>query len=67
VETVGKLLIEGEVQGEVHGSAVVIGKKGRITGTIVAEEIVVSGLVLGSIRGKPIVLQSSSRVEGDVS
>jgi cytoskeletal protein CcmA (bactofilin family) len=66
VETINKLLIEGEVLGEVRGSAVVIDKLGRVTGGIVAEEVVVSGVVLGSIRGKRVFLQSSSRVEGDI-
>jgi cytoskeletal protein CcmA (bactofilin family) len=36
VETTNKLLIEGEVLGEVRGSTVVIDKKGRVTGGIVA-------------------------------
>ena len=52
VEITNKLLIEGEVLGEVRGSAVVVDKLGRVTGGIVAEEVVVSGVVLGSIRAK---------------
>ena len=52
VETTNKLLIEGEVLGEVRGSAVVVDTLGRVTGGIVAEEVVVSGVVLASIRAK---------------
>lgn len=66
LETKGELQIDGEVEGEIHGSSVVIGKKGRITGGIVAEEIVVRGQVMGSIHGKRVLLQSSSRVEADI-
>jgi cytoskeletal protein CcmA (bactofilin family) len=66
VETTNKLLIEGEVLGEVRGSTVVIDKKGRVTGGIVAEEVVVSGVVLGSIQGKRVHLQYTSHVEGDI-
>ena len=66
VETTNKLLIAGEVLGEVRGSAVFVDKLGRITGGIVAEEVVVSGVVLGSIRGRHVILESSSHVEGDV-
>ena len=40
--------------------------KARITGSIVAEEIVVRGHVMGSVRGKRVMLQSSSHVEGDI-
>lgn len=62
----GEVQIDGEVQGDIQGTYVVIGEKARITGGIVAEEIVVRGHVMGSVRGKRVLLQNSSHVEGDV-
>lgn len=62
----GEVQIDGEVQGDIHGTYVVIGEKARITGAILAEEVVVRGHVMGSLRGKRVMLQSSSHVEGDV-
>lgn len=62
----GEVQVDGEVQGDIHGTYVVIGEKARITGGIVAEEIVVRGHVAGSVRGKRVMLQSSSHVEGDI-
>ena len=62
----GEVQVDGEVQGDIHGTYVVIGEKARITGGIVAEEIVVRGHVMGSVRGKRVMLQSSSHVEGDI-
>ena len=58
--------IEGEVQGDVHAERIVIGEQARITGALIADEIVVRGNVQGSIRGNSVTLQSSSRIEGDV-
>ena len=58
--------IEGEVQGDVHAQRIVIGERARITGALIAEEVVVRGSVQGSIRGNSVTFQSSSRVEGDV-
>jgi cytoskeletal protein CcmA (bactofilin family) len=49
-----------------HASNVIIGETARITGGVVADEVIVRGGVSGSIRGRRVVLQSSSRVEGDV-
>ncbi len=66
VETINMLLIEGDVLGEVRGSAVVVDESGCVTGGIFAEEVVVRGVVLGSIHGKRVLIQSSSCVEGDV-
>jgi cytoskeletal protein CcmA (bactofilin family) len=62
----GEVQIDGEVQGDIHSSYVVVGEKARITGGIIADEVVVRGQVMGSIRGKRVMLQSSSHVEGDI-
>jgi cytoskeletal protein CcmA (bactofilin family) len=62
----GEVLIDGNVQGDLHAVAVIIGETARVTGGIVADEVIVRGGVSGSIRGRRVVLQSSSRVEGDV-
>ena len=62
----GEVQVDGEIQGDLHGTHIVIGETARITGSIIGEEIVVRGTVMGSIRGKRIALQSSSKVEGDV-
>jgi cytoskeletal protein CcmA (bactofilin family) len=62
----GEIHVDGEVQGDIHGANIVVGETARITGGIVADEVIVRGTVMGSIRGKRVVLQSSSRVEGDI-
>jgi cytoskeletal protein CcmA (bactofilin family) len=62
----GEVQIEGEVQGDLHAVHVIVGERARITGNIVADEVVVRGHVSGSVRGKKVVLQTSSHVEGDI-
>ena len=62
----GEVTVEGEVQGDLHAQLVIVGEKARITGGIVADDVVVRGHVLGSIRGKKVQLQATSHVEGDV-
>ncbi|MBS0241343.1 MAG: polymer-forming cytoskeletal protein [Proteobacteria bacterium] len=62
----GEIQIDGEVQGDIHAANIIVGESARITGGLVAEEIIVRGTVMGSIRGKRVVLQSSSKVEGDI-
>lgn len=62
----GEILIDGEIQGDIFGTNVVVGERARITGNIIAEEIVVRGHVMGSVRGKRIMLQTTSHVEGDI-
>jgi cytoskeletal protein CcmA (bactofilin family) len=62
----GEVQVEGEVQGDIHGSHIVIGEKARITGGIIAEECIIRGHVLGTVRGRRVLLQTSSHVEGDI-
>ncbi|MEZ5851141.1 MAG: polymer-forming cytoskeletal protein [Hyphomicrobiaceae bacterium] len=62
----GEVHVDGEVQGDLHAVSIVIGDSAKITGGLVADEIVIRGTVMGSVRGKNVMLQSSSRVEGDI-
>ena len=62
----GQVQVDGEVQGDIHGTHIVVGETARITGGIVSEEVVVRGTVMGSIRGRKVMLQSDSKVEGDI-
>jgi cytoskeletal protein CcmA (bactofilin family) len=62
----GEVHIDGEIQGDLHAASVLIGQGARITGGIVANEVIIRGNVMGSVRGNRVVLQSTSHVEGDV-
>lgn len=62
----GEVQIEGEVQGDIHGTHVIVGEKARITGGIIAEECIIRGHVLGTVRGRRVLLQTTSHVEGDI-
>lgn len=62
----GEMQIDGEVQGDIRATNLIVGERARITGTIIAEEAIIRGQVMGSIRSKRVMLQSSGHVEGDV-
>lgn len=64
--TQGTLQVDGEVEGDVRGNEIIIGEKGKVTGTVAAERVIVRGKISGVIRGMTVTLQSSSRVEGDI-
>jgi cytoskeletal protein CcmA (bactofilin family) len=62
----GILQVDGDVTGDVVGSEVIIGEKGRVTGVVSGESVAVRGEVAGTIRGVRVVLQAGAKVEGDV-
>lgn len=62
----GEIQIDGEIQGDIHCSSLIVGEKAVISGSIIANEVTVRGKVTGSIRGQNVSLQASSHVEGDI-
>jgi len=62
----GKIRVEGEIQGDVLGTEVIIGDVGKVTGVVSAETITVFGSIMGTIRGVRVLLESGAKVEGDV-
>jgi cytoskeletal protein CcmA (bactofilin family) len=62
----GKIRVEGEIQGDVLGTEVIIGDVGKVTGVVSAETITVFGSIMGTIRGIRVLLESGAKVEGDV-
>lgn len=62
----GEVRIEGEVQGDTFASHIVVGEGARVTGAVIADEVIVRGQVMGSVRGKRVLLQATSHIEGDV-
>lgn len=66
LSTDGEIHIEGEVQGDIKCASLIIGDNARVTGGIVAEDIVIRGNMTGTIRGTRVTLLSSSHVECDI-
>lgn len=62
----GKVILEGTVEGDLRCSSLVVGEKGQITGSIVAEEITVHGKAKGTIYGGTVELFASAEVQGDI-
>lgn len=62
----GEVQVDGTIEGDIHGSHIVVGPNANVSGGIVAEEVVIRGHVMGSVRGKRVMLQASSQVEGDI-
>ena len=62
----GQVQIDGTVEGDIHGSHVIVGERANISGGIVSEEVVIRGHVMGTIRSKKVMLQATSQVDGDI-
>jgi len=59
--------VNGNVQGDIRCASLVVGEAAQITGSIVADDVVVRGRIIGTIRGQRLSLQNSCHVEADIS
>lgn len=67
-ETDGTIRVEGLVEGRVKaGKAVVVGKDGKVDGTVETQDAVISGTVAGTVTAESrLELQATARIEGDI-
>ena len=63
----GEIQVNGNVQGDIHCASLVVGEDAEITGSVVADDVVVRGRLIGTIRGQRLSLQNSCHVEADIS
>ncbi|MDX2258514.1 MAG: polymer-forming cytoskeletal protein [Hyphomicrobiaceae bacterium] len=66
VVTQSRVQIDGRIDGNIHGKEVIVGRTGKVTGTIIANAIEVQGEVAGALKGTSVTLHPSARVEGDI-
>src|SRR4029453_2135256 len=62
----GLIEINGQIEGDIHCTSLIVSPKGRIAGSITAEQVVVNGKVEGPIQGGDVVLKSQAHVVGDI-
>lgn len=66
VITKTRLIVDGEVRGDINGREVVIGQTGRVTGTIAANSVDVHGHVKGAVKAVSVTLHPTAHVDGDI-
>src|SRR4249920_2550121 len=54
----GLLQVDGEIEGDVQGAEVFIGEKGKVTGMVAAQDVIIRGNVSGVVCGKTVGLQA---------
>lgn len=62
----GLVEVNGQIDGEIHCTSLIISRGAHISGTIAADRVVVDGKVEGPIQGGEVILKSQSHVVGDI-
>ena len=48
----GVLQVDGEIEGDVQGAEVIVGERGKVTGMVAGQQVIVRGKVSGVVCGK---------------
>jgi cytoskeletal protein CcmA (bactofilin family) len=63
-----EMLIEGRVEGEIHGTRVIVGETGDVQGRIEAQVLIVRGTVRGDCEGsKKVEITATGKVFGNIA
>jgi cytoskeletal protein CcmA (bactofilin family) len=62
----GLVEVNGQVDGELHCTSLIISRGAQVSGTIAAGRVVVDGRVEGPIQGGDVILKSQAHVIGDI-
>jgi len=62
----GLVEVNGQVDGELHCTSLIISRGAHVAGTIAAGRVVVDGRVEGPIQGGDVILKSQAHVVGDI-
>ena len=63
----GEVLLEGDVEGDIHCKSLHVGDQSSLTGNVVAEEVTLHGRMKGSINCNDVFLKSDAYFEGDIN
>ena len=62
----GLVEVNGQIEGDLHCTSLIVSPKAQIVGSITAERVVVNGKVEGPIQGGEVLLKSQAHVVGDI-
>ena len=62
----GLVEVNGQIDGELHCTSLVIARGANVNGIVAAERVVVDGTVEGPIHGGDVILKSQAHVVGDI-
>lgn len=62
----GLVEVNGQIDGELHCTSLIVSRGAHVTGTIAAGRVVVDGKVDGPIQGGEVILKSNAHVVGDI-
>lgn len=66
LESAGEIQIDGDVEGDVRGKAVVVGQGATVRGSVFGDSVTVAGTVEGKVEAMTVNIQNTAKLLGDI-
>jgi cytoskeletal protein CcmA (bactofilin family) len=67
IESLGTIIVDGTVVGQIMGERVILGAKAYVRGDVAAKGIIVGGKIDGCLKGaERVELKTTAQVQGDI-
>ncbi len=64
--TPGEVQFDGSIEGDIRCGSLSVGEQAGVTGTIIADNVIIHGAVIGSVRARSVRLSKTAKVVGDI-
>lgn len=64
--TPGEVQFDGSIEGDITCGSLSVGEQAGVTGTIIADNVIIHGAVIGSVRARSVRLSKTAKVVGDI-
>lgn len=64
--TPGEVQFDGSIEGDLRCGSLSVGEQAGVTGTIIADSVIIHGAVIGSVRARSVRLSKTAKVVGDI-
>lgn len=66
LESIGDVLIEGTIEGDVKSRSLTVGEGAHVKGSISADKVTISGAITGQVRAETVNIAKTAKIMGDI-
>lgn len=66
LESGGEIQVDGEVEGDVRGKTVTVGREALVKGSVLGDTVTIAGTIEGKVEAMTVTLEKTARMMGDI-
>lgn len=66
LESTGEIQVDGHIDGDIRGKAVVVGAGGSVKGSVVGDSATIAGTIDGRVEAMMVIVRKTAKITGDI-